>query len=171
MAKIAHFWRYTSPMWLFSKTNCHRLSSRGHFITQRWTAGSLQGGDEDWATPRKVKLGQNRVAMINRQKQWKKLLLVGSNVLYFIIDDDLSRKKSDRGGVSSKWGNFGHFLLFWEVFSPLHPLEVLTIPNSVWNAYQSSFWMQQGRIDPSGRNCFHLFSLFLAVDHSNPLLA
>ena len=60
---------------------------------------------------------------------------------------------------------------FWEVFSPLHPLEVLTIPNSVWNAYQSSFWMQQGRIDPSGRNFFHLFSLFLAVDRSNPLLA
>jgi hypothetical protein len=31
--------------------------------------------------------------------------------------------------------------------------------------------MQQGRIDPSGRDFFHLFSLFLAVDHSNPLLA
>ena len=78
------------------------------------------------------------------------------------------RKKGVKGGVSSKEGNVGHFLQFWGVFSLLHPLKVLTIPNLVWNAYQSSFWKQQGSIDPSGRNFFHLF---LAVDHSNPLLA
>ena len=81
------------------------------------------------------------------------------------------RKRLDRGGVSSKEGNFGHFLQFWEVFSPLHPPKVLTLPHLVWNAYQPCFWMRQGRFDPSGRNFFHFFSSFLAVDHSNPLLA
>ena len=69
-------------------------------------------------------------------------------------------KRSDRGGVSSIEGNFGHFLQFWGVFSPLHPPKVLTLPNSVWNAYQPSFWMQQDRFDQSGRDFFIFFHHF-----------
>ena len=80
------------------------------------------------------------------------------------------RKKGVKGGVSSKEGNFGHFLQFWGVFSLLHPPTVPRLPNSVWNQYQPSLWIHQGRFDPSSRNFFLFFLIILAIDHSDPIL-
>ena len=41
-------------------------------MTQRGLLAVYKRGDDDWATPRGLKLAQNWVAMINRQNKGKK---------------------------------------------------------------------------------------------------